>query len=706
MISNRELATQNPPSHRAELFMNSRIKLDLNNKWHFIKGDIVGVEAPDFSDRDWPQVELPHTWNARDGCDGDDYLYRGYCWYRRSFSLPEAQGANCVYVQFGAVNRECDVYVNGRLAGRHVGGYSRFTVDLTDLVDREGDNIMALRVTNRFSDDVPPLFSDSTPFGGILKKVHLILTGPLHVELQDFGSSGVYLTQSDVTAASAKVEAKVLVRNHSATAQEATVCVEIKDDRGRVVKSVEATQTFEAGRTHAVIQSVKLDKPRLWHGRNDPYLYRAEVTIRSNDGIEDVVSQPLGLRNFRVDADKGFFLNGEPYDLHGVSRTYDWEGMGRAVTRDQHLVDMELLLELGCTAVRAPLYDSAEEFYDLCDERGIIISAEIPLTNCVRLTEVFFENTKSQLVELIRQNYNHPCVVSWGLANEIRNHDKIRNADAPDPTAVLRRLNDVAHGEDPARMTNICTNGESCGAANWVADSTTWNMYNGWYGKGGYEDIGPRIDKVRADNPGRKIGMSEFGPGAAITLHSAAPKALDHTEEYQCLFHEAYWRVFAARPYLWVKYAWLLSDFASDHRDEGDRSGMNNKGLVTYDRKVRKDAFYWYKANWSSEYFIHITGRRFSPRPAEANTVKVYSNCERVELFLNGISCGAKDGSARSIVWEDLNFLKGDNLLEATGTSNGRRVSDCTVIAFTLSLAAEDCPAVSASYDPATPKTS
>lgn len=657
-----------------------RVVLNINNNWKFIKGDGDAFQRINLDEERWPTVNVPHTWTTEDAFSGLGCYLRGPFWYRKHIKVDSKYKEKQIFLQFDGVNRECDIYINGEFAGSHIGGYSIFQFDITSYIKYDEDNLIAVKVTNRHTEELTPIYSDSTSFGGILKDVYLVITDKLHVDVMDYGSSGVYITPSNVSNASADVEIAIRVRNDCIDNMEAVVNAHIVNAEGYVVKSVQGKLHIPAGETFVFRDRVTLENPRLWHGRKDPYLYRVYAEIEGQSGCCDVVSQPLGIRQFHVDADEGFFLNGEHYDLHGVARSYDRPEKGRAIGYEEQVEDMNLILEMGCTAVRAPLYDNAQVFYDLCDQYGILLSAEIPVTNNVGISEKYYETTKDQLVELIRQNYNHPCVVTWGLANEIQSKNKLKNyAPVPNPADVLNRLNAVAHHEDSTRFTNICSNNEGNTASNWIADLTTWNLYNGWYGDehdGGMQTITRRLDKIRAANPDKKIGVSEYGPGASIHYHSATPRQRDHTEEYQCLFHETYWNLFKQRKFLWVKYAWLLCDFSCDRRNEGDTPGINDKGMITFDRKIKKDVFYWYKANWSKEPFVYITSRRFSPRPKNANKIKIYSNCESVEMILNGVSLGVVNSSDKIFEWENVDFVNGINILEAVGVSNGLRYSD------------------------------
>ena len=556
-------------------------------------------------------LDLPHTWNARDGQDGGNDYYRGTCTYETEFSRPEFDAVGQrIYLQFDGVNASAKVILNGQVVMTHDGGYSTFRGDVTDFLQQE--NALKVEVDNSVNDRVYPQKADFTFYGGIYRDVKLITVAASHFDMDYFGGSGLMITPK-VEGQDAVVKVQTW---HNAPG--ASVEVKLLDAEGKVVaRSMEENLTIKG--------------VHLWDGLEDPYLYSCEATLLVDGQPVDQVSSHFGVRTFRVDPKEGFFLNGRSYPLHGVSRHQDRKGLGNALTREHHDEDMALIRELGANTIRLAHYQHDQYFYDLCDRYGMVVWAEIPYIS--EHMPNGRENTISQMKELIVQNYNHPCIVTWGVSNEIT----ISTKDNKDMLDNHHVLNDLIHQMDPTRPTVLACYAV-CGPFNKVAhitDIVSWNLYLGWYVPGLFLN-NLWIDFFHWKYPNRPLGFSEYGCEAMPNLHSSHPHRGDHTEEYQCIYHEYMLKCFEKRPFMWANHVWNMFDFAADARDQGGEPGMNHKGLVTFDRKLKKDSFYLYKAYWAKDPMVHIAGKRYKFRTEKWTTVKVYSNCDTVSLYLDG----------------------------------------------------------------------
>jgi beta-galactosidase len=647
----------------------------LADGWRFWKADTAGAEAPAFDDAAWESVSVPHTYNALDGQDGGGDYYRGAAWYRRRFDAPADMRGRRAFLGFDAANTRADVYLNGVLLGSHSGGFAAFRFDATEALV-PGENVLAVKVDNASFPDVAPLQADFTFFGGLYRDVHLTLTNDLHLDLLDHGSSGVYLKTANVSAAAADVSARVRVTNSGTAAEAAGVVLSVLDDTGASVATLTTSASVAPGETLELPLSGTIDSPHLWQGRSDPYLYSARVELTRAGAPVDAVTQPLGFRSFAVDPELGFTLNGQAHDLHGVNRHQDRIGRGWAIGKAEHDEDMAQIVEIGASAIRLAHYQHADYFYELCDRMGMLVWAEIPLVDATTDSPAFTDNARQQLTELIRQSQNHPSIVVWGIGNEQRVNDAASNA-------LLASLAELVRAEDDSRLS---TYAHCCGADTSPltkhADLIGYNYYFGWY-MGNYGQVGGWADSVRISQPGVRFSLSEYGAGASVVQHEDPPRqpspaALFHPEEYQAALHEATWLALAARPFIWGKFVWNMFDFASDGRNEGDTPGRNDKGLVTFDRQTKKDAFYWYKANWSSEPLAYITSRRFTPRTTETVDVKVYSNLDSVTLSVNGAAIGAPQPvTDRRARWTAVPLQVGDNTIEVVANgSAGQSASD------------------------------
>ena len=565
-------------------------------------------------------VDLPHTWNARDGQDGGNDYWRGTCIYRTHFAAPQFNTASHqVWIQFDGVNASAHVVLNGSPVCNHDGGYSTFRANITELLRDE--NELTVEVDNSKNDRVYPQKADFTFYGGIYRDVSLMVVSKNHFTLDYFGGPGIRITPT-VQGADASVQVTTW---HDG---EGEVSIELLDAAGNTVATGKGPDI-----------TLTIFNAHLWNGVKDPYLYSCKARLVVNGTVEDETTTRFGVRSFKVDPKKGFFLNGKSYPLHGVSRHQDRKGLGNAITREMHDEDMALIKEIGANTIRLAHYQHDQYFYDLCDEVGMVVWAEIPYIS--EHMPNGRENTISQMKELIIQNYNHPCIVCWGVSKEIT----ISTKDKKDMLDNHRQLNDLCHEMDKTRLTTLACYA-MCGPFNrsaHITDMVSWNLYLGWYVPGFIlNDLW--MGFFHLCFPNRPFGYSEYGAEGMPNLHSTHPHRGDHTEEYQAKYHEYMLRCFKRHPWMWATHVWNMFDFAADARDQGGEPGMNHKGLVTFDRKTKKDSFYLYKAWWSDEAFVHICSKRFVERTGSTATVKVYSNQSTVALYVNGNKVGEQTG--------------------------------------------------------------
>jgi beta-galactosidase len=656
---------------------NNRADILLDVGWRFIRQDVSGAQNVGFDDSAWSVLNLPHTWNNLDGQDGGNNYYRGIGWYRTHYTVDNSYAGRRFFLKFDGAFLVTDVYVNGTLLGEHQGGFAAFVFDVTPLLNIGADNVIAVKVNNTSNANIPPLSADFTFFGGIYRDVHLLVTDPVQISPLDYGSPGVYLMSAGVSAASANLQVTTVVSNATAAAATVTVRAVITDAATNIVTTLTNVVTLSAASVSNVVTSTTFANPHLWNGLYDPYLYQAFVEVWNGSSVLDVVAQPLGFRYFSVDPTNGFFLNGQHYDLHGVDMHQDWLNCGWALTNAQRATNFAFLKEIGATAVRLSHYEHHDETYQMADQSGIVLWSEVPNINNITSSSAYFTNTLQQLKEMIRQRYNHPSVVCWGLFNEITLNS------GPDPSPLISQEASLAAQEDSTRPTTAAANSSDNAPTTLYSQLICFNKYYGWYG-GVLTDLAPWADNFHSAYPTRMVGVSEYGCGASIYQHSEDPVTEPanagpyHPEEYQNLFHESYWQQMKARPFLWGKFIWNMFDFASDGRNEGDTPGRNDKGLVTYDRQVRKDAFYWYKANWTTNPMVYITGHTFTNRLTNAITAKVYANCDSVELFLNGVSQGSATSTNCIFKWP-LGLQSGTNAVLAVGTKGSTNITDSLI---------------------------
>ncbi len=606
-----------------------RRTIDINNAWKF-----------QIADRPEIDVDLPHTWNAEDGQDGGNDYYRGTGRYRKTFACPDfAKETEDVYLEFCGVNASAAVWLNGRKIGAHDGGYSTFRFKITNGLQET--NELLVEADNSVNDRVYPQKADFTFYGGIYRDVRLLIVNKDHFELLYYGMPGLLVTPS-VTEQGANVKVEAF---YCSDGSDVSVGVELRGQEGEPVaecrvageefvwedvrENVVAPDGADASRRAAAELSVP--DPHLWDGRTDPYCYTARVTLYRGDEAVDSVESPFGIRTFHADSRSGFYLNGRPYPLHGVSRHQDYKGLGNAISRENHTRDMELICEMGANTIRLAHYQHDQYFYDLCDKEGMVVWAEIPYIS--EHMPNGRANTLSQMKELILQNYNHPSIVTWGLSNEIT----ISTKDRRDMLDNHRQLNDLCHRYDKTRLTTLACYAmcNPFGRVVHISDLVSYNLYLGWYVPGRFlNDIFFFLFHLCYLN--RCLGYSEYGAEGMPNLHSELPRRGDHTEEYQAHYHEYMIRCFRRFPWLWATHIWNMFDFAADARDQGGEPGMNHKGMVTFDRKIKKDSFYLYKSYWNPEPMVHICSKRFEERGRKRIRVRVYANGSAVRLYVNG----------------------------------------------------------------------
>ena len=613
--------------------------LNISHGWIFVK-DMN--QAPANIPQNGEKIDLPHTWNAQDGQDGGNDYFRGTCCYARSIKKADLPQGQKYYLQIHGANSSADVYMNGKHLAHHDGGYSTWRVDISNTL--RNDNCLVILVDNASNELVYPQTADFTFYGGLYRGVDIIAVPDTHFELDRLGCPGIYVTPV-MDGSDAKVELQTYIMDQQ---QGDRVCFRILDAQENEV----FRGTSDSGKVETVLKNV-----HLWDGVKDPYLYTAQAVLLRGDQVLDQVSARFGCRSFEIHPEKGFILNGREYPLRGVSRHQDRWQLGNALLPEHHLEDMDLICELGANTIRLAHYQHDQYFYDLCDERGMVVWAEIPYIS--RHMPEANSNTQLQMKELITQCYNHPSIVVWGLSNEIT----MDGAKDPDMIQNHRVLNDLVHRMDPHRPTVIaCIS--MCGIDEeyvHIPDVVSYNHYFGWYG-GNMDEYGPWFDKFHEKYPNTPIGVSEYGC-EALNWHNSNPESGDYSEEYQAMYHESLIRQLFTRQYIWATHVWNMFDFGADARAEGGENGQNHKGLITIDRKYKKDAFYAYKAWLNPEPMVHLCGKRYIDRVEEVTKVTVYSNAPEVELFANGVSLGKKQSSDHFFYFDVPNH--GETKLEA-----------------------------------------
>ena len=616
-----------------------RTTIELNRKWAFRKNI---KEAPTAVDPTWDYVNLPHTWNGIDGQDGGGDFWRGTACYVKEIARQELPAGDRVLLDFPAANACADVFVNGTLCGHHEGGYSAFRLDITDALQPQ--NLICVLVDNSVSDRIYPQNADFTFYGGLYRGVNAIGVPATHIDTETDGNPGLHAIPK-LMGNRAEVQLRTGIIGEAAGF---TLHYAIRDAAGAIVaeKETEKTETV-----------LPIENVHRWHGKKDPYLYTAEVCLMKDGEAIDAVCVRFGCREYVIDPNRGFILNGEEYPLRGVCRHQDRPNIGNALLPCHHREDLDLICEVGANTIRLAHYQQSQVFYDLCDERGLVVWAEIPYISAHM--DNGRQNTISQMTELICQNDNHASIVVWGLSNEIT----MMTPHSDDMVENHHILNDLAHRLDPTRPTVM-----ACVSMlpiddpmAHISDVVSYNLYFGWYG-GTVDMNGPWVDAWHEKYPETPIGISEYGADA-LNWHTGNPHQGDYSEEYEAWYHEQIIPQFYSRPYIWATHVWNMFDFAADGRSEGGENGVNHKGLVTFDRKYRKDAFWAYKAWLSDEPFVHLGGKRYVDRVENPAHVTVYSNQPEVELFAGGVSLGKQTSENHFFYFEVPN--EGETHLEA-----------------------------------------
>jgi beta-galactosidase len=690
-----------------------RVSVELSRGWRFRQADgLSDVQSSAFDDSQWTAIEIPHTWN-RIGNEGFERSplsnnVQGVGWYRLRFKTPSSSTARRYFLQFDGVSSVADVWVNGHHLGKHAGAFSRFRFDASAAIDPSSENLLVVKADNSrpqpgsSTEHVIPLSGDFFMFGGIYRSVKLIVTDPVHADMLDYGGPGMYARAVAANSKSATVRVSATLINDRRTPQTVIVETRVENDAKDIIAAESHRVSVSPTQPLTLDTTLHIDHPRLWRGIKDPYLYKLAMTVRSIQGRDlDQVVQPLGLREFKFDSNRGLFLNGEHLFLKGASMHQDRAVKGWAISQADQTQDFDLLREMGANAVRLAHYQHDQYSYELADALGIVVWAEIPLVNKVSFdgasaSAELAANAQQQLVELIRQNYNHPSIAVWSIANEI----DLTATQVRGPSKVatlLKSLDLLVKKEDPSRFTTIAdcceigivTHEGAAGAPAaprdaivGIADTAGYNRYFGWY-TGRFDHFGPMLDEAHARHPALPIAVSEYGAGAALTQHTddpaggpINPHGRPHPEEFQNWYHEVSWNALRARGYLWAAFIWNMFDFSSDSRREGDLTDINEKGLVTHDRRTRKDAFYFYRANWSSLPTLHLVGRRYVDRPYGVVDVKAYSNAAQARLWLNDTDQGMKACVGGICLWQSVHLRPGSNKLRATAEINGTALID------------------------------
>ncbi len=621
--------------------------ININDNWKFIQENVgLPTEYP----AHWQTVDLPHTWNAIDGNDGNGSYDRGNYWYAKSFETPKQPLAGGkVFVEILAANSEATVYVNGHKAVYHEGGYSIFRADITEYCKEEGENLLVVECSNIANDYVYPQNADFTFYGGLYRGVNLICVPDAHFDLEYYGGPGIMVTPKPAEDGGATFEIETFVKNAD---ENFTVQYNIFDEDGEevgyAVRPADATKTV-----------IYVPDANLWD-MDDPYLYTVVAELQRRNETYDDIEVNVGVRSFSCDPQKGFIINGVETPLRGVSRHQDINYIGNALDIDDHYADALIIKELGANTIRLAHYQHSQDFYDACDEIGFAIWAEIPFISVMSENPKAHQNCIEQMKELIVQNYNHPSIMFWGVSNEI-----LIGGITEQLVANHHELNALCKEMDPTRLTTIAHVSFTPidGPMHYITDTESYNHYFGWY-NGKMEDNGPWLDNFHEKHPDICLGVSEYGCEGIITYHGPEPKCKDYSEDYQALYHEHMAKVLDERPWIWSSHVWNMFDFGCAARDEGGVAGRNNKGLVSMDRKTKKDSFYIYKAYWNAEPMVHLCGKRYAQRAGEVREIKAYTNQEAVILYLNGKAIGTAEAVDHICKW-DVALEEGMNIFMA-----------------------------------------
>ncbi|MGO2234885.1 MAG: glycoside hydrolase family 2 protein [Marinomonas sp.] len=703
-----------------------REQLILDTGWKFLFSEGDKTDAflqKDFDDSVWQTISVPHTWNNVGYYQNDTTSHintknninkqYGIGWYRLNFNVSSTNAKQQAWLEFDAASRVAEVWLNGVYLGEHRGGFTRFRFDATQALYWDQNNVLVVKTDNTkptadsSTADTLPIAGDFFVHGGLYRPVRLVFTDPVHLDMLDYGGPGVYATTDLIKAEKAQVTVSSRVKNDAEQSKKIRVISQLVDAKGKTVDQAEQALTLEPKALATLKQNLDVANPTLWQGQENPYLYTLRTEIRgSNNQVLDTLEQKYGLRNIVISPDKGFILNGKPLRLQGVAYHQDKEGLGWAVSPEDVKQDVDLLVEMGANTLRLAHYPHGQPVHELADKYGLILWDEIPLVTSWTYgkdhkvaNDGLLVNAELQLKEMIKQNFNHASVAFWGVANEVDFGAVVpaflgaTRGNTPDPIPVLKSLADMVKQLDPSRastLANCCEAREEVKdidipKTSPVADTVGLNRYYGWY-YGDVDDFGPHLDALHVQYPNLPISVSEYGAGGAVSLHTdnylGAPvdsRGHHQPEEYMSYVHEENWRVIESKPYLFASWIWNAFDFATTVRTEGDSHDINTKGLITYDRAIKKDAYYFYQANWTTKPMVHVTSSRYSQRHYQITDVKVYSNLDQTELWLNGKSLGVKaDCSLKICVWPNVSLKVGDNTVVAKGVGKQSSVQDET----------------------------
>ncbi|WP_345955845.1 glycoside hydrolase family 2 TIM barrel-domain containing protein [Mucilaginibacter sp. PAMB04168] len=679
-----------------------RIKASINTNWQFYKGDIEGFPANNTNVK-WETISIPHSWNTADVTDDEKGYYRGTCWYTKRLSIPASWQDKYVSVYFEGASQVAEVYVNGKKAGAHIGGYSAFNIPVKQYLNFAPNsvNVIAVKLNNKHNDDIPPLSADFTFFGGIYRDVYLVATNPVHFDTDDNASAGIFVTTPNVSAVKADVNIAGAFVNQSTKTRSLRVITRITDNEGKVIAQKQTSAKAGAGQKVSFTQNiVNIMQPALWSPES-PYLYKINSVLVDADTKTqlDEVNNPLGFRWYDFDAQKGFFLNGKHYKLMGASRHQDYKDQGNALPDAMHVRDVELLKNMGANYLRVAHYPQDPEVLQACDRLGVLASVEIPIVNQITESAAFAQNSKNMQVEMIRQNFNHPSLIIWAYMNEVllrlpyANGSVERQTYLKNVAQLAQQLEDLTRKEDPYRYTMIPNHGSfelynNAGLTK-IPKIVGWNLYQGWYG-GDLNGFAQYLDRHHKDLPDKPLIVTEYGADADPRVHSMQPVRFDKSNEYAVIYHKAYLKAMNERAFVAGGAIWNLADFNSEQRAES-MPHINNKGIATIDRQP-KDSYWLYKANLWKKPFVSIGSKRWTLRSGIAEStdklqctqpVEIYSNQPSVMLKLNGKDLGSVntvDGAAAF----NVPFINGENRLQAITFVNDEQVADEVLIDFNL----------------------
>lgn len=647
-------------------------KVSFNNDWQFRKGDSVS----DKQNEVWERVNLPHTWNSKDMQSGPEF-YAGQGLYKKELQYNPAWNNKRVFLKFNGVGQYTELFVNQKKVGVHKGGYSAFIFEITDYLLKDKSNKILVKADNRSREDVIPVNHNLFGvFGGIYRPAELIVKPKIAITPMDYATSGVYIDQNEISEKLAKFSIRTKIENDFTLDESIVLRTKVFDAQNKLVVKSANSYKIKARKRFEIKEDFEIKNPQLWNGKENPVQYKFVLEIVKNEKVIDSVTEYTGFRSFYVDSEKGFFLNGKPYRLYGVARHQDKFNKGAALSLGDHKKDFALIDEIGATSVRLAHYQQAKDVYSICDELGLVVWAEIPFVNALSLSES--ENTKEQLYELIRQNYNHPSICFWGIYNEIP--AEVYPSYAKE---IVTELQTIAKKEDAKRLT-VCASasGDMENPIHWKTDLQAFNRYHGWYG-GDVKGFSEEMDKMHGEAPEKYIGISEYGAGANVLHYSPNPEKPDpigafFPENYQAFFHEQHWKQIKKRPYLWATYIWNMFDFSCPTIDRGSHKAINHKGLVSYDRKTKKDAFYFYKTNWNSEPAVYFADKRHENVASEVIDLKIYCNQKEFTLVHNKRKVDAEPEliAPNTYVWKNIKLQEGKNKFVVLSFGNGKKISD------------------------------